>query len=134
MALLPKKALTFFICSDPIYVDILGMEENKKSDLLQGTLDLLILKTLAAGALHGYAIAQRILVTSRETLDVQQGSLYPALHRLERKQLVEAEWRESDNGRMAKFYSLTKAGRKQLSTELDRWQLYSKAIGWVLEA
>ena len=105
-----------------------------KSDLLQGTLDLLILKTLSAGSLHGYAIAQRILLTSRETLDVQQGSLYPALHRLERKQLVEAEWRESENGRMAKFYSLTKAGRKQLTVELDRWQLYSKAIAWVLEA
>jgi PadR family transcriptional regulator, regulatory protein PadR len=108
--------------------------ESKKSDLLQGTLDLLVLKTLASGALHGYAIAQRILVTSREMLDVQQGSLYPALHRLERKQFVEAEWRESENGRMAKFYSLTKTGRKQLATELERWQDYSRAIGWVLEA
>jgi PadR family transcriptional regulator, regulatory protein PadR len=108
--------------------------ESKKSDLLQGTLDLLILKTLLPGSLHGYAIAQRILITSRETLDVQQGSLYPALHRLERKQLVESEWRESENGRMAKFYSLTKAGRKQLTAELEKWQLYSKAIGWVLEA
>jgi PadR family transcriptional regulator, regulatory protein PadR len=110
------------------------MTESKKSDLLQGTLDLLILKTLLPGSLHGYAIAQRILITSRETLDVQQGSLYPALHRLERKQLVESEWRESENGRMAKFYSLTKAGRKQLTAELEKWQLYSKAIGWVLEA
>ena len=108
--------------------------EPKKSDLLQGTLDLLILKTLAPGALHGYAIAQRILITSRETLDVQQGSLYPALHRLERKKLVESEWRESENGRMAKFYSLTKEGRNQLAAELDRWQVYSRAIGWVLEA
>jgi transcriptional regulator len=108
--------------------------ETKKSDLLQGTLDLLILKTLAAGSLHGYAIAQRILVTSRVTLDVQQGSLYPALHRLERKKIVESEWRASDNGRMAKFYSLTKEGRKQLAAELDRWQVYSRAIGWVLEA
>ena len=108
--------------------------ENKKSDLLQGTLDLLILKTLAPGALHGYAIAQRILLTSRDTLDVQQGSLYPALHRLERKKLVEAEWRESDNGRMAKFYSLTRAGRKQLTAELERWHVYSRAIAWVLEA
>src|SRR5919107_3773831 len=105
--------------------------ESKKSDLLQGTLDLLILKTLLPGSLHGYAIAQRILITSRETLDVQQGSLYPALHPLERKQLVESEWRESENGRMAKFYSLTKAGRKQLAAELDKWQVYSKAIGWV---
>lgn len=116
-----------------MYVVTLGMEA-KKSDLLQGTLDLLILKTLAAGALHGYAIAQRILITSRETLDVQQGSLYPALHRLERRHLVEAEWRESDNGRMAKFYSLTKLGRKQLAAEVDRWQQYAQSIGWVLEA
>ncbi|WP_394766656.1 PadR family transcriptional regulator [uncultured Paludibaculum sp.] len=107
--------------------------EPKKSDLLQGTLDLLVLKTLAAGTLHGYAIAQRILVASRETLDVQQGSLYPALHRLERKKLVEAAWRQSENGRMAKFYTLTKTGRKQLATELDQWEQYSKAIGWVLE-
>ena len=87
-----------------LYVETLGME-SKKSDLLQGTLDLLVLKTLAAGPLHGYAIAQRILVTSRETLDVQQGSLYPALHRLERKKLVESEWRESENGRMAVLLS-----------------------------
>ena len=94
---------------------------------------MLILKTLAPGALHGYAIAQRILVTSRETLEVQQGSLYPALHRLERKKLVESEWRESDNRRMAKVYWLTKAGRKQLAAELERWQVYSRAIGWVLE-
>ena len=108
--------------------------EFVRQELLQGTLDLLILKTLAAGALHGYAIAQRILITSRETLDVQQGSLYPALHRLERKKLVEAEWRESDNGRMAKFYALTKAGKQQLTTELDRWRVYAEAIGWVLEA
>ncbi len=114
-------------------LDMPGMNA-KKPDLLQGTLDMLVLKTLAPGSLHGYAIAQRILVTSRETLDVQQGSLYPALHRLERKKLVEAEWRESDNGRMAKFYSLTKAGRKQLAVELDRWRVYSRAIGWVLEA
>ena len=116
-----------------MHAEILGMNV-RKSDLLQGTLDMLILKTLAPGALHGYAIAQRILVTSRETLDVQQGSLYPALHRLERKKFVESEWRESDNGRMAKFYSLTKAGRKQLAVELERWQDYARAIGWVLEA
>lgn len=108
--------------------------EPKKSDLLQGTLDLLILKTLAPGPLHGYGIAQRILVTSRETLDVQQGSLYPALHRMERKGLVESEWKESENGRMAKFYELTRAGRKHLATELDEWQRYAQAIAWVLDA
>ena len=107
--------------------------EAKKSDLLQGTLDLLILKTLAPGSLHGYGIAQRILITSRETLDVQQGSLYPALHRLERKGLVEAVWKEGESGRMAKFYSLTRSGRKQLADELDQWERYARAIGWVLD-
>ncbi len=107
--------------------------DSKKPELLQGTLDLLILKTLAPGPLHGYGIAQRILLTSRGTLDVQQGSLYPALHRLERKQIVESEWRESENGRMAKFYSLTRTGRKQLAAELEQWQRYAQAIGWVLE-
>lgn len=105
----------------------------KKSDLLQGTLDLLVLKTLALEPAHGYAIAQRILQSSRQVLDVQQGSLYPALHRLERKALVSSEWREGDNGRMAKVYSLTKAGRKQLAEELEDWSRYTAAIGWVLE-
>ena len=108
--------------------------DPKKSDLLQGTLDLLILKTLAPAALHGYGIAQRILLSSRETLDVRQGSLYPALHRLERKGLVEAEWKESGNGRMAKFYSLTRAGRKQLAGELEQWERYARSINWVLDS
>jgi len=108
--------------------------DHKKPDLLQGTLDLLVLKTLVPGPLHGYGIAQRILVASREILAVQQGSLYPALHRLERKKLVVSEWREAESGRMAKFYSLTKAGRKQLTSELDQWTLYARAIGWVLES
>ncbi|MBI2686168.1 MAG: PadR family transcriptional regulator [Acidobacteria bacterium] len=106
----------------------------KKSDLLQGTLDLLVLKTLAQGQMHGYAIAQRILLTSRQVLEVQQGSLYPALHRLERKRLVTSEWREGDSGRMAKVYSLTKAGARQLKEELDEWSRYTNAIQWVLEA
>lgn len=110
------------------------MTAVKKSDLLQGTLDLLILKTLAsAGPLHGYAIAQRILQLSRETLDVQQGSLYPALHRLERKELVKSKWQESGNGRMAKFYELTETGRGQLGVELDEWQRLARSINWVLE-
>ena len=106
----------------------------KKTDLLQGTLDLLILKTLANGALHGYGIAQRILVTSKELLQVQQGSLYPALHRLERKGLLKPEWRESGNGPMAKFYSLTPAGRACLRDEKEQWQRYAEAIAMVLEA
>jgi len=116
-----------------MYVERLG-NMAKKSDLLQGTLDLLILKTLAQGPMHGYGIAQRILVTSRQVLEVQQGSLYPALHRLERKSLVSSEWREGDNGRMAKVYALTKAGQKQLTEELDEWSRYTSAIQGVLEA
>ncbi len=107
---------------------------EKKTDLLQGTLDLLLLKTLAAQPLHGYGIAQRILNSSRETLSVQQGSLYPALHRLERKGLIASEWKESEAGRMAKFYSLTAAGLEQLTAEREQWQRYARAIEWVLES
>src|SRR5436190_23163033 len=99
------------------YVERQGMA-SEKPDLLQGTLDLLILKTIATAPMHGYAIAQRILVTSRETLEVQQGSLYPALHRLERKHLVQSEWKQTESGRMAKYYSLTATGKKRLATEL----------------
>ncbi|MBL8114733.1 MAG: PadR family transcriptional regulator [Acidobacteria bacterium] len=107
---------------------------DTRSDLLQGTLDLLILKTVAPAPLHGYGIAQRILVLSREALQVQQGSLYPALHRLEKKGLITSEWKESENGRMAKFYALTKTGRKQLELELEQWRRYAQVIGWVLQA
>ena len=108
--------------------------KEQRSDLVQGTLDLLVLKTLRQGALHGYGIAQKILITSRNVLEVQQGSLYPALHRLERKGLVTSEWKESDNGRMAKVYALTKAGTKQLERELEEWKRYTDAIAWVLES
>ena len=107
---------------------------QEKSDLLQGTLDLLLLKTIAPGPLHGYGIAQRILLTSQEVLQVQQGSLYPALHRLEHKSLISSKWKESENGRMAKFYSLTPTGRKQLNAELDQWRRYTNAISLVLES
>lgn len=106
----------------------------EKSDLLHGTLDLLLLKSIAPAALHGYGIAQRILLTSQEVLQVQQGSLYPALHRLERKSLIKSVWKESDNGRMAKFYSLTLAGRRQLEAELKQWRRYTSAISLVLES
>jgi transcriptional regulator len=106
---------------------------QKKSELVQGTLDLLILKVLAHGPLHGYGIAQRILAASKETLQVQQGSLYPALHRLERKGLLKPEWRETGNGPMAKVYSLTGAGRKQLKEELAQWRRYAGAVALVLE-
>jgi transcriptional regulator len=107
---------------------------EKKPDLVQGTLDLLVLNTLRQGPLHGYGVAQKILIASRQVLDVQQGSLYPALHRLERKRLVTSEWKQSDNGRMAKFYSLTAAGKKQLEAEREDWKRYTDAIAWVLES
>ena len=106
----------------------------RKTDLLQGTLDLLVLKTVAAGPLHGYGIAQRILVTSKELLQVQQGSLYPALHRLERKGLLKAEWRETGNGPMAKVYSLTASGRACLRQETEQWRRYAGAIATILES
>src|ERR1044071_3829600 len=92
-----------------------------KSDLPQGTLDLLVLQTLAAGPLHGYGISQRMTSRSRDLVRVQQGSLYPALHRLEEKGWLDAEWRESEQGRMAKFYSLTRSGKKRLASERDNW-------------
>jgi PadR family transcriptional regulator PadR len=107
---------------------------GKKTDLIQGTLDLLILKTLAHEPLHGYGIAQRILVTSKEILQVQQGSLYPALHRLQRKGLLQSEWRESGSGPMAKYYSLTASGRKYLQEERAQWQRYAGAVALVLES
>jgi transcriptional regulator len=107
---------------------------EKRTDLIQGTLDLLILKTVAHEPLHGYGIAQRILVTSKEILQVQQGSLYPALHRLQRKGLLKSSWQESGSGPMAKYYSLTVAGRKQLQEEREQWQRYAGAIAAVLES
>jgi transcriptional regulator len=107
---------------------------SKKTDLVQGTLDLLILKVIAQAPIHGYGIAQRILVTSKEILQVQQGSLYPALHRLERKGFIRSEWKPSGNGPMAKMYSLTAAGRKQLQEETRQWQRYAGAIGMILES
>lgn len=103
-----------------------------KSDLPQGTLDLLILTVVAAGPIHGYAIAQRIQQISREVLQVQQGSLYPALHRLENRKFLSAEWKETETGREAKFYSLTERGRAQLRTETDDWMRLSEAVGRIL--
>ena len=103
-----------------------------KSDLLQGTLDVLILKIVALGPLHGYGIAQRIRQISKAVLQVQQGSLYPALHRLEKRGWLRAEWGEAETGREAKFYSLTKAGRKQLETETANWDRLSDAVTTIL--
>jgi transcriptional regulator len=106
--------------------------ESQKSDLLQGTLDMLILKVVALGPTHGYAIAQRLQQMSRDVLQVQQGSLYPALHRLEKRGWVRAEWAASDTGREARFYSLTRLGRKQLAEQQDNWDRLSQAITGIL--
>ena len=106
---------------------------GEQLDLLQGTLDLLILKTLALGPMHGWGISQRIQQVSQEVLQVGQGSLYPALARLEQRGWIGAEWSISDNNRRAKFYSLTKAGARQLKKELGEWERLSAAIALVLE-
>jgi transcriptional regulator len=103
-----------------------------KSDLLQGTLDLLILKTLAPGSMHGWGISLRIQEVSEDVLQVNQGSLYPALHRLEQQGLIEAEWGNSDNNRQAKFYQLTRTGRKQLAEETRNWERMAAAVARVL--
>jgi PadR family transcriptional regulator PadR len=103
------------------------------TEVLQGTLDLLILKTVALEPMHGWGIAQRIQQVSREMLQIQQGSLYPALYRLERKWLIRAECGASDNNRRAKFYSLTKKGRAQLEKELADWARLSSAVALILQ-
>lgn len=105
---------------------------GKPSDLVQGTLDLLILKTLAPAPMHGWAIAKRIQQVSGDVLQVQQGSLYPALHRLEQQAWIKAKWAESETGRQAKFYTLTAAGRRQLDTEAANWVRLSAAINLVV--
>jgi PadR family transcriptional regulator len=106
---------------------------SAKSDLPQGTLDLLILKVASLGPIHGYAIAQRMQQISREAVQVQQGSLYPALHRLENKGLLAAEWKETETGREAKFYRLTAKGRRQLKSEAENWQRLSEAVALILQ-
>lgn len=107
---------------------------SRKADIPQGTLDLLILKVVALGPQHGYAVAQRLQQISRDVLQVQQGTLYPALHRLENRGLLAAEWKLSDTGREAKFYSLTRKGRAQLERERASWHRLTEAIGLVLRA
>jgi PadR family transcriptional regulator PadR len=104
-----------------------------KSDLPQGTLDLLILQVVAGGAIHGYGIAQRLQLISRDVVQVPQGSLYPALHRLENRGLLTADWRMSDTGREAKFYRLTPKGRSQLKDEAASWLRLTEAIGLILK-
>jgi transcriptional regulator len=102
-------------------------------ELLQGTLDLLILRTLLSGATHGHAIAKHIQRTSEELLQVETGSLYPALHRLEAKGWIAASWEHSDKGKRAKFYRLTPLGRKQLTSEQSKWDAFSRAMGLILK-
>ena len=109
------------------------MTPLEKTDLLQGTLDLLILKVVALGPVHGYGISQRIRQISKDVLQVQQGSLYPALHRLEKRGWLQADWGESDNGREAKFYRLSARGRKQLAAEEQTWARLSNAIALILQ-
>ena len=106
---------------------------KEKSDLLQGTLDMLILKVVALGPIHGYAISKRIQQISSDVLQVQQGSLYPALHRLENRGWLKAQWSESESGREVKFYKLTTAGRKQLEAEASNWERLSAAVSLIMQ-
>ena len=110
------------------------MTPIEHTDLLQGTLDMLILKIVALGPVHGYGIAQRIRQISKEVLIVQQGSLYPALHRLEKRGWLSAEWGDSENGREAKFYKLSAKGRRQLAAEEATWNRLSQAVELILGA
>ena len=103
-----------------------------KSDLLQGTLDMLVLKIVALGPIHGYAIAQRLQQMSSSVVQVQQGSLYPALHRLEKRKWLKAEWAATDTGREARFYTLTRLGRQQLAEQRESWERLSAAISGIL--
>ena len=107
---------------------------GRSTDLIQGTLDMLILNTLTGGKMHGYAIVRRIQQVSDDVLQIEEGSLYPALHRMEAKGWIKAEWGVSSNNRRAKYYQLTKKGRKRLATELSIWERLSSATSRVLEA
>jgi PadR family transcriptional regulator PadR len=107
---------------------------DERIDLPQGTLDLLILRTLAAGPQHGWAISERVQQVSSDVLRIQQGSLYPALHRLERRGWIKARWGTSDNNRRAKYYELTRTGRKQLDVETEAWHRLTVAVGQILES
>jgi transcriptional regulator len=116
-----------------VYVEATGMKNTAKFDLPQGTLDLLILRVVALGPIHGYAIAQRIQQMSQEALQVQQGSLYPALHRLEYKKFLAADWKPSETGREAKFYRLTHKGKLQLENETASWARLTEVVGLILQ-
>jgi PadR family transcriptional regulator PadR len=116
-----------------VYVEAIAMPTPSKFDLPQGTLDLLILRVVALGPIHGYAIAQRIQMISKEALQVQQGSLYPALHRLENRNFLAAEWGPTETGREAKFYRLTSRGRTQLKTETESWERLTEVVAMILK-
>ena len=108
--------------------------EQERTEVLKGTLDMLILKIVAFGPIHGYAISQRMQQISRDFFQVPEGSLYPALHRLEDRGWLQAEWEETDSGRDAKFYTLTRAGRKRLGAEMVNWERLSEAVALILRA
>jgi transcriptional regulator len=123
-----------FYKTDPTLVEVQGDNTmDDRLDLPQGTLDLLILKAVSLTPMHGWAISERIHQVSRAVVQIPQGSLYPALHRLERRGWIRAEWGASDNNRKAKFYELTRAGRKQLDAESDAWARLTKAVALVLD-
>jgi PadR family transcriptional regulator, regulatory protein PadR len=111
----------------------MAIKKESSGDLLQGTLDLLILKSLARGPMHGYGVAEWIHDSSQDVLRVEEGALYPALHRLELRGLLSAEWGASENNRRAKYYALTAAGRKQLAEETEYWRRMSSAVARVLQ-
>jgi transcriptional regulator len=126
-------ALTFKtlgVCLEALRVALAMSDE--RATILKGTLDLLILKVVALGPVHGYAISQRIQQVSKDYFQLQEGSLYPALYRLEDRGLLEAEWRATDTGREAKFYKLTKKGRRRLETELESWERMTEAVALIL--
>ena len=125
-------ALTFYISVRLICRRLRYNAVNAKSDLPQGTLDLLILKVVALGPIHGYAIAQRLQQVSRDAVQVPQGSLYPALHRLENRGLLAADWKPTETGREAKFYRLTRKGRAQLEAETASWRRLTESVALVL--
>ncbi len=127
-----SDTLTFVISMAYVYVEGRGMTAQTKSDLPQGTLDLLVLQIVALEPLHGYAIAQRLRQMSRDVVQVTQGTLYPALHRLENRGLLAADWKASDTGRDAKFYKLTRKGRAHLEAEAASWERLTGAVAAIL--
>lgn len=141
--MLQRDSRNLLLVSFPLTIDRRGVDflsltkgshVSKPTDLVQGTLDLLILKTVALEPMHGWGIAQRIQFISKNALQVRQGALYPALHRLEQQGWIRAEWGDSENNRRAKYYSLTRAGRKYLEKEQAQWERLSSAIGLVLNS